>query len=66
MKRITGYRHCVLVAIERITGQIAGYSGQTSLLITGIGLWSGRIGFIIVFLYELVRVSQLIVINFLK
>ena len=28
-EQITGNRHCVLVGVEGITGQIAGYIGQT-------------------------------------
>ena len=44
------------------TGQYAGYSGQTQLLIMWIGLWSSQIGFIIILLCELQSISQLTVI----
>ena len=52
----------MLVGAKRISGQIAGESGQNCLLIMWIGLWSGQTGIIIVLLYELLRVSWLTVI----
>ena len=52
----------VLMDTEWITGQIAGYSRQTYLLIILIGLCLDQVGFIIVLLYTLLIVSQLNVI----
>ena len=48
----------MLVDIGQITGQIAGYSGQTYYQLQ----WSGQIGFIIVLLYVQLRAYHLTVI----
>ena len=58
-EQITGYGHFVLADAKRVSGKIAGYSPvdkHVQLLITWTGLWSGKIGFIIVLLNELLRV----------
>ena len=48
----------VLVDTGLIIGQIAGYSGQTYLLIKCIELWRDQIGLIVVALYVLLRVDS--------
>ena len=59
---ITGYRHCVLVEVKQISGQIAGESGQNYLLIMWIGLWSlrvSRLTVIIILIVEEIYVNIL-------
>ena len=52
----------MFVDAKWITGEIAGYSGQTWLLMTWIGLWSGQIGFINIIYIVQTNIVQTVII----